>query len=147
MKVLQSGKGKYKMEISLILNNIDLTNKKSITIIGTLINEKGISYDSSILSIVETYFNNKNDVEVLKELITSKNNSILNIIQSFVKHNNINKFIYELKTFLINYKERLRNKVNNEQVIINNNIHNNNQSYSLTGKWSIKNAEQNSQKI
>ena len=34
MKVLQSGKGKYKMEISLILNNIDLTNKKSITTVA-----------------------------------------------------------------------------------------------------------------
>ena len=162
MKVLQMGKDKYKKEISLILNNIDLPNKESFITVaeniveyykriyneindecicdGTLINDKAISQDCSLLSIVETYFNDKNDIEVLKELITSKNNSILNIIQAFVKHNNINKFIDELKTFLIKYKERQRNKANNEQVIINNNIHNNNQLYSLTGKWSINNA-------
>jgi hypothetical protein len=157
MKVLQMGKDKYTKEISLILNNIDLANKERFITVaeniveyykriyneinnecicdGTLINDKAISQKCSILNIVETYFNDKNDVEVLKELITSKDNSILNIIQAFIKHNNINKFIDELKTFLINYKERQRNKANNEQVIINNN-----QSYSLTGKWSINNA-------
>ena len=160
MKVLQSGKDKYKKEISLILNNIDLTNKESITIIsehivnyykriyneinnecicdGMLINEKEIFQDSSILSIIETYFDDKIDVELLKELITSKNNNILNKINAFVKDNNINKFINELKTFLITYKEQQTNTIN-EQLNTYNNIQNNNQSYSSTQKWSINN--------
>ena len=160
MKVLQSGKDKYKKEIRLILNNIDLTNKKSITIVtenivkyykkiyneindkciseGTLINDTTISQDSSILNIIETYFDDKNDVELLKGLIISKNNCILNKIEAFVNDNNMNEFINELKEFLITYKEQQTNKTN-EQLNINNNIHNNNQSYSPNGKWSINN--------
>ena len=156
MKGLQSGNDKYKKEIHLILNNIDLTNKEKVKIVvesivnyynnninngyisdDTLIKHKTISKDSSVLNTVETYFDDKNDFELLKELITSKNNSIITVIEAFIKDNNINKCLDELNAFLKCYKEQQRNKFN-----INNNIHSvnsDNKLYLPTRKWSINN--------
>ena len=159
LKVLQSGKDKYKKEIKLILKNTDLANKESIKIVAesiltyynkvhnddiheaTLGNQKTLSQSnsrSSILNIIETHIDDKNDLELLEELIASENNnSVVNIIETFVKDNNTNKLIEELKAFLGCHKEQHRSKTN-----IDSSIHSNSdiiKSYLPTRKWSINN--------
>ena len=94
---------------------------------------------NTLLDNVKGYFETKEDLCLLKQLLTFENKSIMKTIETFEEDNDLCKLVYELNQLVIKYKEKEAHSLHvNNSPCMNN--ENNSKHSSQSPKWSVYSA-------